>query len=102
MPNYEWKIKAIDTQNGVLTNVKYYVKATDEEFSADVEGYWNFEKNYPFSDQIKESEIASWVRQESMKDDVNTIEYGLEVQINALKNTKSVVLPWVANTFTME
>jgi hypothetical protein len=102
MLNYEWKIKAIDAKNGILIKVKYYVKASNEEVFADTEGYWVFEKDYEINDNILESEIASWVRQETMKDSVNTIEYALETQINALKGTNSIELPWIANTFTME
>jgi VCBS repeat-containing protein len=102
MINYDWQIKALEAENDVLISAKYYVKGTKGEVSVDTEGNWIFEKQYSLSSNQKESEIASLVRQETMKDGINTIEYGIETQINALETTKLVELPWVANTFTME
>ena len=102
MINYEWKIKALKADNDVLISAHYYVNGIDGDISVDTEGNWIFEKEYLLLSNQKESEIASLVRQETMKDGVNTIEYGIETQINGLKTTKIVELPWVSNTFTME
>jgi hypothetical protein len=102
MINYEWKIKALKANNDVLISAHYYVNGIDGDISVDTEGTWIFEKQYLLSNNQKESEIASLVRQETMKNDVNIIEYGIETQINAIEATKLVELPWVSNTFTME
>jgi hypothetical protein len=53
-------------------------------------------------DQVQEQDIASWIEQESMQNDVSTIKLSLLKQMKALENEQFVALPWLPKTFKLK
>ena len=100
--NYKWSILDISAIDGFITHAKYSVKAQDGDDSVETEGNWWFqgtEAKVPF-DQVTEQMVASWIEQETMKDGTNLIKSRLEEQLNDIKNSKTVVAPWIPQVFT--
>ena len=100
--NYKWSILDISASNGLITHAKYKVSFTDQDQTVETEGNWWFsgaEVKVPF-DQVTEEMVASWIEQETMKDGTNLIKSRLEEQLNAIKNSKTVVAPWLPQVFT--
>ena len=101
MINYVWKILEISAENEIITHAKYNVIANDEDHTVETEGNWWF--NYPVTmtfSEVTEEMVVSWIEKETMRDGVNVIKSRLEEQINALKNTDTVVAPWLPQVFT--
>ena len=101
MTTYNWKIKAITADQGILKQAYYYLAGTDDTNTVDGEGHWNFQKEYLLTDTTREEEIISWIKQEAIQEGVNPIELRIEAQLQALKLVKVTELPWIANTFTI-
>jgi ribosome-associated translation inhibitor RaiA len=99
---YTWSILDISAKDGLITHAKYKVELSDQDQIVETEGNWWFqgtEIKVPF-DQVTEEMVASWIEQETMKDGVNLIKSRLEEQLNAIKNRKTVVAPWLPQVFT--
>ena len=95
---YEWKITDISAEDDVILHAKYHVTATDDDgkFSVQTEGNWYFSDKIvkiPF-DEVKETDIAQWIEQESSQDGVSTIKSNLDKQVADLKKSNKSYLPW--------
>jgi len=89
---FTWKILELFAD---CKGVKYYVEATDGKNTVESQGnYWFPEDkiNLPF-DQIKEQNLIDWINKDA-------IESNLKEQLQSLESTKSIDLPWLADTFT--
>jgi len=99
--NFIWKILEISAENELITHAKYSVIIQDNNDFVETEGNWWFANptlKVPFSD-VTEEMVASWIEQETIKDGVNLIKFRLEEQLNAIKNKKTVVAPWLPQVF---
>ena len=99
---YKWKILEVFANDELITGAKYHVTATDGYISVESEGNYYFNEptaKTPFF-EVTEEMIAGWIEKEAVFDGENHIKLGLEKQINALKENKTVVLPWLSNTYT--
>jgi len=97
-----WKILEISADNELITHAKYSVTIQNGDDSIETEGNWWFNNptlKVPFS-EVTEEMVASWIEQETMKDGLNLIKSRLEEQLNALKDSKTVVAPWLPQVFT--
>jgi hypothetical protein len=100
--NFTWKILEISADNELITHAKYSVTAQDGDDSVETEGNWWFANpviKIPFA-EVTEEMVTSWIEQETMKDGTNLIKSRLEEQLNAIKNSKTVVAPWLPQVFT--
>ena len=99
-----WKILNISAESGVITEAKYFVKATDEVNVVETEGNWHFDKftcNTPFAD-VTEKMVIEWIKAGAMRDGRNVIESRLEEQLALLNKSNSVASPWKPPVFTLE
>jgi hypothetical protein len=100
--NFIWKILEISADNELITHAKYSVECKEEDISVSTEGNWWFANptiKTPFL-EVTEDMVASWIEQETMKDGINLIKSRLEEQLNAIKNSKIVIAPWLPQVFT--
>jgi hypothetical protein len=100
--NFTWKILELSADNELITHAKYSVTAQDGDDSVETEGNWWFVNpviKIPFA-EVTEEIVAFWIEQETMKDGTNLIKSRLEEQLNAIKNSKTVVAPWLPQVFT--
>jgi hypothetical protein len=98
---FTWKIIDVFAEESTVTQVKYSVTATDGNKSVSTEGYWTFlDKNHQIYEQTAERDLISWIKTESVIDDVCIIEANLEKQLNTTQNI--VKKPWVKPTFTVK
>ena len=101
MITHTWKIHDIDATDGLITEVKYSVVATELDTSVETEGYWKFGDpvlRKPF-EQVTEEDVIAWVRADSMQNGINIIELRLEEQVVTLEKQK-VIPPWLPQVFT--
>jgi hypothetical protein len=97
-----WKILEISADNDLITHAKYSVTIKDGDDFVETEGNWWFNNptlKVPFS-EVTEEMVASWIEEETMKDGLNLIKSRLEEQLNALKDSKTVIAPWLPQVFT--
>ena len=98
---FTWKIIDVFAEESTVTQVKYSVTATDGNKSVLTEGYWTFlDKNHQIYEQTAERDLISWIKDESVIDNVCIIEANLEKQINPTQDI--VKKPWVKPTFTVK
>lgn len=100
MIDYKWKILEVFPE---AVGVKYLISADDGQNVVESEGNHMFSDavvNVPFN-QIKEEELLRWIDVDTTQNDVNPIKLNLEKQLNALKTSQKVELPWLAGTFTI-
>lgn len=98
---FTWNIIDVFAEQSAITQVKYSVIATDGEKSVSTEGYWTFlDKEHQIYEQTSERDLISWIKNESVIDNVCIIEANLEKQLNATQNI--VKKPWVKPTFTVK
>ena len=96
--NIVWKIIDVFAEQSTITQVKYSVTATDGEKSVSTEGYWTFlDKEHQIYEQTAERDLISWIKTESVIDDVCIIEANLEKQLNSTQDI--VKKPWVKPIF---
>ena len=96
--NIVWKIIDVFAEQSAITQVKYSVTATDGEKSVSTEGYWTFlDKEHQIYEQTAERDLISWIKTESVIDDVCIIEANLEKQLNSTQDI--VKKPWVKPIF---
>jgi hypothetical protein len=91
-----WTIAQLDrqTSDGLVTTAHWRVDAVDGDYSAGSYGTVGFERGDTFIayDSLTEAQVIAWVKD---KLDVAEIEAGLQAQINAQKNPKTVAgVPW--------
>lgn len=99
---FTWKALDIIEQDGVITQVKYGVKAIDGNNSVETEGYWNLkDKTHFLQKETTEKDVIAWIKNESIIDENCIIEDNLKKQLLA---TEPVALkkPWVLPTFTVK
>jgi hypothetical protein len=98
---FTWKIIDVFAEENTVIQVKYSVIATEGNKSVSTEGYWTFlDKNHQIYEQTAERDLISWIKAESVIDDVCIIEANLEKQLNS---TQAIVKkPWVKPTFTVK
>ncbi len=98
--NIVWKIIDVFAEQSAITQVKYSVTATDGDKSVSTEGYWTFlDKEHQIYEQTAERDLISWIKAESVINDVCIIEANLIKQLNSTQNI--VKKPWVKPTFTV-
>lgn len=98
---FTWKIIDVFAEESTVTQVKYSVTATNDNKSVSTEGYWTFlDKNHQIYEQTAERDLISWIKDESVIDNVCIIEANLEKQINPTQDI--VKKPWVKPTFTVK
>ena len=96
--NIVWKIIDVFAEQSTITQVKYSVTATDGDKSVSTEGYWTFlDKEHQIYEQTAERDLISWIKTESVIDDVCIIEANLEKQLNSTQDI--VKKPWVKPIF---
>jgi hypothetical protein len=98
-----WTIQSICAENGVITEAKYHVKATDEINVVETEGNWTFDKftcNTEFA-EVTEEMVVSWIKDGATVHGKNVIESRLEEQLASMQ-AKSVAPPWKPPVFTLE
>lgn len=101
---FTWKILETFGDEQKITKVRYLLKAQDEKNIVETEGYHSYSENSvnkPY-DQIREEDLIRWLEQDTTKDEINPIKLNLINQLEALKISKKVALPWEANSFTIE
>ena len=93
-----WKIIDVFAEESAVTQVKYSVTATDGDKSVFTEGYWTFlDKEHQIYEQTSERDLISWIKAESVIDNVCIIEANLTKQLNSTQDI--VKKPWVIPTF---
>lgn len=98
---FTWKALDIIEEAGVITQVKYGVKAVDGENSVETEGYWVFKnKTHFLQKETTEKDVIAWIKDESIIDEKCIIEDNLEKQLLASKPV-ALKKPWVLPTFTV-
>jgi hypothetical protein len=104
MFDFKWSILEVFGNGQTITKVRYLVEATDESNTVKTEGEHTFKEGtvYKPLEEIKEENLISWIQQDTMKDDVNTIKLNLEKQLNMLKTNEKVEFPWLSGTFSIE
>jgi len=99
---FTWKVQDIIEQDGVITQVKYSVKAVNDSDFVETEGYWTFkDKSHFLQKQTTEKDVIAWIKNESIIDEKCIIEDNLEKQLLA-KEPVSLKKPWVLPTFTVK
>lgn len=102
MITHTWKIHEIDAKDGLITEVKYSVKAKELDTVVETEGYWRFGNpvlKKPLL-EVREEDVIAWVKEDCVREGKNIIESRLEEQVLAL-NKEKVKLPWLPQVFTV-
>jgi len=91
-----WTIAQLDrqTSDGLVTVAHWRVDAVDGDYSAGTYGTVGFERGDTFIayNSLTEAQVIAWVKN---KLDVETIEAGLQAQIDAKKNPMTATgVPW--------
>jgi hypothetical protein len=103
MPQFEWKMTEVLSEEGVLKHIKYEVTATEEENVVVTEGYARFELPEEVTfDNLLEAELLEYLKRFYIQEDVNTIESRLSEQLAYLQKTPSTTPPWHVETFKVE
>jgi hypothetical protein len=105
MITYTWSILEVLSQDKIITEVHFLLKAQDETNTVETQGYHSFHEGTivkPYS-EIKEEDLTRWIEQDTTQNEINPLKLNLENQLNYLKNqVKKSEFPWLANTFTIE
>lgn len=103
MINFVWKILEVFANNGVITHAKYFVTATNENFTVETEGNWFFSDltvKFPIA-EIGQDQLAKWIEEDSIRDGESSIITRLKEQLETLKQSNKVPLPWLPPVFTL-
>jgi hypothetical protein len=99
---FSWKVLDIIQEATEITQVKYSVKASDNNNSVFTEGFWIFkDKTHFLQKETTEKDVIAWIKSESIIDEKCIIEDNLEKQLLAIKPV-SLKKPWVLPTFTVK
>lgn len=103
MPQFDWKMTEILSEDNVLKHIKYEVTATEGENVVSTEGYARFElpTGIVFSNLL-EAELLDYLKRFYIQNDVNSIESRLSEQLAYLQKTPSTIPPWHVETFKVE
>ena len=103
MPNFEWKILEVESENNVLNHVKYQVIGTENEHKVVTEGYafLSLPTEVDFKSLI-EIELLDYLKRFYIQNNVNSIEYRLSEQLAYLAKNKTTIPPWHVETFKLE
>lgn len=103
MANFTWSILEVYGDQKI-SKVRYLLKAQDEQNIVETEGYHSFFEGtvYKPYEETKEEDLIRWLDKDTTQDDVNIIKLNLEKQLESLKNSQKIELPWVASTFSIE
>lgn len=100
-----WEIRSIDAKDEVIKSAYYYCKLSQNGIEVETEGNWKFRdpegKVTPY-EEVTQEMVIDWINQEAIRDGKNLITSRLDEQIEALKNKKPVVAPWLPQVFTPE
>jgi hypothetical protein len=102
MIDYNWSI--LETfGDQMITKVRYLLKAQDEQNTVETEGEHTFLEGTITKSvsEIKEQDLIGALIQDTTQDEVNLIKSNLETQLEALKTSKKIDLPWEVNTFNI-
>lgn len=104
MINYKWTILETFGNDQIINEVRFLLNASDDVNFVETEGYHKFSEGlvYKSYKETKEEDLIRWLDKDTTQDDSNIIKLNLEKQLESLKNSQKVELPWVANTFTIE
>lgn len=103
MIEFSWKILEVFSNKENIEKVRFLLEAKDEANTVQTEGEHILLKGSitkPVS-EIKEQDLISVLIKDTTQDDVNLIKLNLENQLEALKTSKKIDLPWEADTFTI-
>ena len=102
MITYKWSILEVFGDQKI-TQVRYLLKAQDEQNIVETEGYHEFSEGVVYKPiaETKEENLIAWLEQDTTQDEVNLIKLNLQNQLEALKNNKKIAFPWEADTFTI-
>jgi hypothetical protein len=102
MITYKWSILEIFGDQ-TIAKVRYLLKAQDEQNTVETEGEHTFLEGTITKSlsEIKEQDLISALIQDTTQDEVNLIKSNLETQLEALKTSKKIDLPWEVNTFNI-
>lgn len=103
MITFEWSILEVYGDQAI-SKVRYLLKAQDGQNTVETEGYHQFSEGLVYKpyEETKEEDLIRWLDKDTTQDEVNIIKLNLEKQLESLKNSEKVELPWVASTFTIE
>lgn len=99
---FKWTILETFGDKNII-KVRYLLKAQDETNTVETEGSHEFSEGLvckPLS-EIKESDLIGWIKTDTTKDGVNAIKLNLENQLETLKTSNKIGLPWESETFTI-
>lgn len=104
MISYDWKILDILGEDDLISQVKYYVKATDGENSVESEGYMDFpvEANKRAFKGMLELDVVRWIEEESIQNGTSVIKSNLENQLANLSKIAPISKPWDLPTFKLK
>jgi hypothetical protein len=89
-----WKILEIQADGDLITGARYFCSKNGVE----TEGWWNFAEpvlTVPFAD-VTEEMVIGWI----IDCIGQQVEGRLDEQLAALESQKTVVAPWLPQTFT--
>jgi len=102
MTTFVWKILEVSAADDIITHAKYHVTAeADTGEKVETEGNWWFSDKIlkkPFS-EVTESDVASWIENETTQNGINLIKSRLEEQLASLQGNGVVVAPWLPQKF---
>jgi hypothetical protein len=93
---FVWKITELKSVGDELT-AKYHAFLIDD-ITIETEGYWTFIEPRSL-DGATEETVAGWIENETSKDGVSSIKSRLLEQLNAVKSSQDLALPWRPPTF---
>ena len=103
MIEFSWTILEVFSNKENIEKVRFLLEAKDEANIVQTDGEHILPKGSiikPVS-EIKEQDLISVLIKDTTQDDVNLIKLNLENQLEALKTSKKIDLPWEADTFTI-
>jgi hypothetical protein len=103
MIEFSWKILEVFSNKENIEKVRFLLEAKDEANTIETEGEHTFLEGSvtkPIS-EIKEQDLISALIKDTTQDEVNPLKLNLENQLEALKTSKKIDLPWEADTFTI-
>jgi hypothetical protein len=93
-----WKILQIQADGDLITSARYFCTKAKGDNVVETEGWWNFAEpvlTVPFAD-VTEGMVIGW-----LTDCIGQqVEARLDEQLAALESQKTVVAPWLPQTFT--
>ena len=102
MTTFDWKILEISASDDLITHAKYHVTAeADTGEKVETEGNWWFSDKIlkkPFG-EVTETDVASWIENETTQNGINLIKSRLEEQLASLQENRIVVAPWLPQKF---